>query len=60
MMLDDYDKKLPIPVLRGDGRVELIAALSQGTGVVFEASWRWREEGGKDQERQERISPTQT
>jgi hypothetical protein len=56
--LGDYDKKLPIPVLRDGGRVELIAALSQGTGVVFEASWRWHEDGGKVQQRQERISPT--
>lgn len=59
LVRSDYDKQLPIPVLRGGGRVELIAALCQGTGVVFDISRRWREEGGKIQERQERISRTQ-
>lgn len=53
----DYDEKLPIEVLRAGGRVELIAALTQGTGYVFTAKWRWRDEDGELQDRHEKVAP---
>ncbi len=59
LVRSDHDEKLPIPVLRSGGRVELSAALSQGMGVELDTRRRWREVGGKIQEPQERISRTQ-
>jgi hypothetical protein len=52
----DYDRKLPVEVLRSGDRVELLAALTFGSGVVFKARWRWREENGEQRERAEKLS----
>ena len=53
----DYDEKLPIKVLRNGDRVELMAGLTFGTGVIFDARWKWCDENGSPhEERVERIS----
>lgn len=52
----DYDKKLPIVVLRAGDRVELLAALTFGTGVVFNGRWQWCDEDGSPQHRAEKVS----
>ena len=52
----DYGRKLPVEVLRSGDRVELLAALTFGSGVVFKAKWRWREENGEQRERAEKVS----
>ncbi len=52
----DYDKKLPIQILRSGSRVELHAALTFGTGTIFGTKWRWREEDGRIVERDEQVS----
>jgi hypothetical protein len=52
----DYDKKLPVDVLRSGERVELLAALTFGSDVVSKATWRWREENGEQRERAEKVS----
>ena len=55
LLVGDYDQKLPIQILRSGARVEVLAALTHGTGVYFDAAWRWREDDGKVHERSERI-----
>jgi hypothetical protein len=52
----DYDEKLPIETLRPGDRVELLAALTFGSGSVFRAKWRWRDGDGELRERAERVS----
>ena len=54
-LMSDSKEKLPIPMLRAGGRVELIAAISGDTGDWFTAKWRWRDYGGDVQEREERV-----
>jgi hypothetical protein len=51
-----YDEKLPIETLRPGDRVELLAALTFGSGSVFRAKWRWRDGDGELRERAERVS----
>lgn len=52
----DYDEKLPIEILRPNAHVELLAALTFGSGATFRATWRWREEDGREEVRNERVS----
>ena len=52
----DYDVKLPIPHLLPGSRVELIAALHMGSGVVFDTKLQWQDEDGSQREREERVS----
>lgn len=52
----DYDEKLPIEVLRSGDQVELLAALTSGSGIVFKCQWSWRDEDGKKRQRDEKIS----
>lgn len=52
----DYTEKLPIEILRPGAHVELIAALSFGTGTTFTVRWSWRDENGEMQERREKVS----
>jgi hypothetical protein len=52
----DSEDKLPISVLRTGDRVELIALISGDSGTRFTARWRWRDEGGGGQERDEEVS----
>jgi hypothetical protein len=47
----DYDEKLPIPELAPGGRCPLHAALTVGTGTVFDASWSWRNPDGSEDRR---------
>lgn len=52
----DYDEKLPIEILRAGSRVDLIAALTLGTGYVFTVKWQWHDEDGELQERHEKVA----
>ncbi len=52
----DYDEKLPIEILRPNAHVELLAALTFGSGTMFRANWRWREEDGREEKRSEKVS----
>ena len=56
LIKSDCREKLPIEILRPGARVELIAALSFGTGTVFRAKWWWREENGYVEQREEKVS----
>ena len=56
LVRDDYDRKLPVEVLRSGDRVELLAVLTFGSGVVFKVKWRRREENGEQRERAEKVS----
>jgi hypothetical protein len=40
------DVDMPIRQLAAGGRVKLIAALTHGTGTVFEGTWTWRHPDG--------------
>jgi hypothetical protein len=51
----DYDKKLPIPELAPGSDVLLIAAISSGTGITFNARWSWRNPDDKTETRQTMI-----
>lgn len=52
----DYNEKLPIVVLRTGDRIEFLAALTLGSGGVFNARWRWRDENGNQTDRAEKVS----
>ena len=52
----DYDEKLPIEILRPNAHVDLLAALTFGSGTMFRANWRWREEDGREEKRSEKVS----
>ena len=52
----DYDEKLPIEILRPNAHVELLAALIFGSGTMFRANWRWREEDGREEKRSGKVS----
>jgi hypothetical protein len=52
----DYDEKIPIEVLRPRSHVELLAALTFGTGVIFQATWQWEEADGRIEKRSEKVS----
>jgi hypothetical protein len=52
----DYDQKLPIEILRPGDSVELLAGLTFGSGTVFGAKWRWRDEDGELRERTEKVA----
>lgn len=43
---NDYTEKLPIAALQSGDQVDLMAALSMGTGTTFDARWSWRNEDG--------------
>lgn len=42
----DYDEKIPIPELAPGSRCALSAAVTHGTGTVFQARWSWRNPDG--------------
>jgi TIR domain len=52
----DWQEKLPVDVLRPGAHVEMIAALSAGTGTTFRARLWWREDDGRVEERNEKVS----
>lgn len=52
----DYDEKLPIEIFRPGARVELLAALTFGTGTTFRSTWHWQEADGRTEKRTEKIS----
>jgi hypothetical protein len=52
----EWQEKLPVEVLRPGARVEMIAALTYGTGTTFRVRWWWREDDGRVEERYEKVS----
>jgi hypothetical protein len=52
----DYDEKLPIPELLPGARVVLIAGLSFGTGIAFDAVLTWVNADGSEQRREVELS----
>lgn len=56
LVANDCKEKLPVQILRPGARMELIAALTFGTGTTFRARWWWHEEDGRVEERNERIA----
>jgi hypothetical protein len=52
----EWQEKLPVEVLRPGARVEMIAALADGTGTTFRMRWWWREDDGRVEERNEKVS----
>ena len=53
---NDYEDKFPIPRLSPGSEVSLIAALTFGTGTVFDARWWWADEDGLKHEESTRLS----
>jgi hypothetical protein len=47
----DFDKKLPIPELPPGEERTILAALSFGSGLIFDAKWAWLEADGSTEER---------
>lgn len=56
LVANDWKAKLPIPALRSGEEVRLAAALTMGTGTVFDGHWSWRNEDGTAEERSGRVS----
>lgn len=56
LIQDDYDEKVPVPVLRPGNHVRVMAAITKDTGTVFHAHWRWLEADGSPKDRSGRIS----
>lgn len=52
----DYNEKIPIEILRHGDKIEILAALTDDTGVVFKGRWWWYDENDKKYQRNERIS----
>ena len=55
LVVGDYTEKLPIPALRSGDQVDLVAALTMGTGTIFDAHWSWRNEDGTTTTQQNRV-----
>ena len=56
ILRDDYEQKLPIPVLAVGGQCSLLTAVTFGTGSVFNASWQWLDPDGSLQKRESRLT----
>ena len=52
----DYDKKLPISILRPGDSIRLMAALTFGTDTHFDGKWTWEDIDGQTHEREGPIS----
>lgn len=52
----DYDRKLPISILREGDSITLLAALTFGSGTHFEGHWSWEEDDGQHRSRKGPVS----
>jgi hypothetical protein len=57
-LVGDYEEKLPIPELLPGERVTFMAALTFGTGTIFDAILTWTDADGSPQVREKRVSLT--
>jgi len=52
----DYAEKIPIPTLAVGAQCNLLAAITFGTGTVFEATWGWANPDGTTEQRESRLT----
>lgn len=47
----DYNEKIPVKELAPGGRCALVAVITSGTGTTFDATWKWTNSDGSEEER---------
>jgi len=55
-LANDYDDKIPVPVLAPGSRCPLSAALTFGTGTTFQARWSWYNPDGTRENRSSQLA----